>query len=204
MTSEALDNKRAMRNLAALSGLSAVALFASALATFGTLDSEFQVFDDYVSELGALGKPYGLWWNLTGFLSVGLLLAVFGFAYGHVVKDRLIGALLMLFGLGFALTAVPIEDGDAISGLSTAHILAICLGLAAWMLALARMAHLRTLGGDVRLAANVAAGLFLVPFAGQLLQFWTMPLTHRLVFAVVFGWFAWTSSRLLLADRQAE
>ena len=201
MASNVLNNAQLMRHLAALSGSSAVALFFAAIAVFGTLDSDFRVLDDYISELGALGKPYGLWWNLTGFLSVGLLLTVFGFTYGRVINDRLVGILLTLFGLGFAMTAVPVEDGNSTSTLSTAHILAICLGLAAWMIALARLAHLTTTERDVRLAANIAAGLFLIPFAGQVFEWWAMPLTHRLVFAVVFGWFAWTAGRLLVADR---
>jgi hypothetical protein len=32
---------------------------------------------------------------------------------------------------------------------------------------------------------------------GQAVQLWSMPLTHRLVFFVVFGWVAITSIRLL-------
>ena len=192
-----------MRSLAASCGLAGVALFLAAFVIFSALDTEFQLFDDYVSELGATGKTYGLWFNLIGFVGVGLLLALFGIAYGHVLGDRLVGGLLTAFGLGFAFTAVPIEDTVTVSTLSKVHIVAICLGLGAWMLALARLAHLRRLGSDVRLAANTAAGLFLIPVAGHLLQFWTMPVTHRLVFTVVFGWFVWTASRLLVSDRQA-
>ncbi len=191
------ESHQSMRNLAAFAGLSAVILFVAALLVFATLDAEFQVLDDYVSELGAKGKPFGLWFNLVGFLSVGLLLAVFGFAYGRILDDRVFGVLLVVFGLGFAMTAIPIEEHDGASGLSRAHILAITLGLAAWMFALARMAHITTVDAQVRRAANFAAGLFLLPMAGQLLQAWQMPLTHRLVFTVVFGWFLWTSVQLL-------
>ncbi|MEM1176258.1 MAG: DUF998 domain-containing protein [Pseudomonadota bacterium] len=199
-----MDSSTTLRRLAAYTGLAAVGLFAIALVVFSGLDADFHTFDDYVSKLGARGKPYGLWWNLIGFLLVGLLLAVFGYAYGRILNDKLVGTLLVVFGLGFALTAIPIDETDGVSGLSTAHILAICLGLAAWMFALARLAHVSTTSPKARRAANFAAGLFFIPLIGQALELWLMPHTHRLVFVIVFGWLVWTAVQLLTEqDAQA-
>jgi hypothetical protein len=121
----------------------------------------------------------------------------FGLVYGHVLQDRLLSVLLALFGAGFAAAGVPVELGDEGAPLSKAHVVAICLGLAAWLFGLARMAHLRSLGNAVHSSANLAATLLVLPIVGHGMQLWPMPVTHRLVFLVVFGWLAITSARLL-------
>lgn len=178
-------------------GLSAVLIFGITLVVIANLTPEFHFFEDYVSELGAQGQPYALWWNLIGFLLVGILLAAFGFSYGRLVNDRVAGICLALFGVGFAFTALPIDLGDSASSLSKAHVVAICLGLAAWMFGLARMAQQKTLGKSVRYSANIAATLVVLPMFGFVAGLWSMPVTHRLVFAVVFGWVGFASLSLL-------
>jgi hypothetical protein len=186
-----------MHKTTATLGLSAVLIFGITLVVIASLTPEFHFLEDYVSELGAQGQPYALWWNLIGFLLVGMLLAAFGYSYGQVVNDRLVGICLALFGVGFAFTALPIDLGDSASSLSKAHVVAICLGLTGWMFGLARMAQQKTLGKSVRYSANIAASLVVLPMFGFVTGLWSMPLTHRLVFAVVFGWVAFTSFRLL-------
>ncbi len=89
---------------------------------------------------------------------------------------------------------------DHSRNVSKAHVVAICLALAAWLLALARMAHLPSLGKSVHYSANIAATLLVLPILGQGVQLWAMPVTHRLVFAVVFGWMAITCWKLLRGD----
>lgn len=186
-----------MRYITASLGISAVALFCSAYAVFSFLNPGFRHMDDYVSKLGAEAQPYAHWWNLIGFFSVGIILAGFGSALGRVTQDRLVGVLLTLFGVGFCATALPIDLGDATSSMSKAHTASICLALAAWMLGLARIASLPSLGKAVQSNAKVAATLLVLPILGFVAGFWTMPVTHRLVFTVVFGWIVVTSCRLL-------
>jgi len=191
-----------MRKAAGILGLSAVGLLASALAVFSFLNPQFHPMQDYVSKLGAVGQPYALWWNLTGFVAVGLLLVGFGLAYGRLLGDRQVSILLVLFGIGFAATGVPIVLGDREAGISKAHVVAVCAGLAAYLACLAKLGYLRSFGHTVRRSANVAATLVVVSMVGQALRFWSMPVTHRLVFAVVFGWLGTTSIRLLREPRR--
>ncbi|MCW5965807.1 MAG: DUF998 domain-containing protein [Bryobacterales bacterium] len=186
-----------MHRLAATLGISAVGLFGIALVVFSGLNPGFDPLDDYVSKLGALGQPHAMWWNVIGFVAVGALLAGFGLAYGRILHDRFVGVLLALFGIGFGAAGIPLDLGDGNSPLAKAHVVAICLGLAAWLFGLARMAHLTSLGNATRSSANIAAGLLVLPILGQGAQWWSMPVTHRLVFLVVFGWVAITSIRLL-------
>ena len=190
-----------MHRLAAILGLSAVGLFGLALAVFSALNPDFDLLLDYVSKLGAVGEPYALWWNLLGFVAVGALLTGFGLTYGYILQDRLVGVLLSLFGVGFAATGIPINMGDESSPVSKAHVVAICLGFASWLFGLARAAYLPSIGRSARFAANTAATLIILPIVGQIAQLWSMPVTHRLVFAVVFGWMTVTSVRLLLDVR---
>lgn len=186
-----------MHKITAYLGISSVVIFGAALVTIASLTHEFSYLEDFVSKLGAQGQPYALWWNLIGFLMVGTLLAAFGFFYGKVINDRLVGICLALFGIGFATTAIPIDLGNSESALSTAHVLAICLGLGGWMFGLARLAHIKTTERTVRYSANIAATLVVLPMLGFVAGLWSMPVTHRLVFAIVFGWVGFTSFRLL-------
>jgi hypothetical protein len=178
-------------------GLASVFGFAALLVLFTLLNPDFDPVHDYVSMLGAVGQPFSMWWNLSGFLSIGLLLAAFGWRLGRVLSDRWTGSLLALFGIGFACTALPVDFANEHSGLSKAHIAAICLGLAAWMFALARMAQHAELPSRIRTVANACAALIglslIVGFSESLSE----PLVHRLVFLVVFGWTAFVSIWLL-------
>lgn len=194
MSTATIDHRH---KLTALVGIFAVSLFGVALAVFSSLNPNFHPAQDYVSKLGAIGQPYALWWNLTGFIAVGLLLAGFGFAYGHYLQDRFVGLLLAMFGIGFAATAIPVDPTDGNAALSKLHVLAICLGLGGWMIGLARMASLSFPRKSTRVMANIAAVLVMLPMFGQVAALWPMPVTHRLVFIVVFGWVAITSIRLL-------
>lgn len=186
-----------MQKTTAYLGISVVVIFGTALIIIASLTPEFSYLEDFVSKLGAQGQPYALWWNMIGFLLVGFLLTAFGYSYGRVVNDRWIGICLALFGIGFAATALPIDLGNSESALSTAHVVAICLGLAAWMFGLARLAHIKKIGKAVRYSANIAAALVVLPMFGFVAGLLSMPLTHRLVFVVVFGWVAYSSINLL-------
>ncbi len=177
-------------------GLAAVFLLVIALALFGSLNSEFSFLNDFISKLGAKGEPNAIWFNLVGFILVGVLLFAFGLLYGMALKDKLLAVLLSLFGLGFALTAVPIDMASAETAISKAHIVIVSFGLAFWLFGLSRMGYNTRLEKRVRNRANFAAILLVTAMIGFVLGLWSMPVTHRLVFGVVFGWTAITSFRL--------
>jgi len=181
-------------------GITTVGLLCTALVVFSWLNPGFGLIEDYVSKLGAKGQPFAVLWNLVGFVSVGLLFAAFGWAYGRIVEDRLVGFLFSLFGFGFALTGVPVDLTDSESPLSKAHTVAICLALAAWLFGLARLAGSALLERREKSTANIAAILLVLPMVGYGVGFWSMPMTHRMVFSVVFGWVVLTSVRLLRED----
>lgn len=196
MNPETHDTQR--RRTACL-GIAAIGLFCAALVIFSALNPQFSLTEDYVSKLGAVGQPYALGWNLVGFLAVGVMLTGFGWAYGRIIDDLLVGVLFTLFGLGFATTGVPTDMTDPRLPISIVHVLAICLGLAAWLFGLARLAGLRSLAKTERTIANVTAVLLVTPMIGFVLGLWSMPVTHRLVFLVVFAWVIVTSFRMLRA-----
>lgn len=182
---------------AGILGLSSVLVFLSALIVFGSVNKEFSFMNDYVSKLGALGEPNALWWNLIGFLMVGLLLFGFGLVYGLILKDTLLAVLLSLFGLGFALTSIPMDMQASDAAVSKAHVVAICLGLASWLFGLSRMGFNVQLKKSIRTKANLTAILLVASIIGFMLGFWSMPMTHRLVFGIVFGWTTLTSLDLI-------
>jgi len=126
-------------------GVLAFAIFCIALMIMGFVNQEFSFLRDYISKLGAKGEPFAIWWNLVGFVLVGLILSGFGILYGKILDDSLVGILLSLFGLGFALTSIPIDMSESNAPVSKAHVAAICLGLASWLFGLARMGYNRSL-----------------------------------------------------------
>ncbi|OEK04244.1 DUF998 domain-containing protein [Roseivirga misakiensis] len=180
-----------------LIGLTSVLTLISALLIFGFINGEFSFVNDFISKLGAKGEPNALWFNLFGFVLVGLLLIGFGLAYGKMLNDKLLSILLSLFGLGFALTAIPIDMEFSRTPVSKAHIVAICLGLASWMFGLSRLGYNRQLKRSVRIRANITATILMLSMAGFALELWSMPIAHRLVFGIVFGWTAVTSIELI-------
>ena len=179
-------------------GLLSVILFIVSLAFFGILNPNFSFLEDFVSKLGAKGEPNALWWNLIGFGLVGLILFRFGIFYGKVLNDKFAGLLLGLFGVGFSFTAFPIDLEDSNTAVSKAHIVAICLALAFWLFGLARISYNTLIKKDIRSRADITAILIVVSMIGFTLGLWSMPITHRLVFVVVFGWTAITSIELLI------
>ncbi|MEM6804135.1 MAG: DUF998 domain-containing protein [Bacteroidota bacterium] len=186
------------RRKSGILGLLSVLSFTISLALFGSLHPEFSFVEDFVSKLGAKGEPHAIWWNLFGFGLVGLILFGFGFFYGKVLKDTFAGWLLALFGIGFSFTAFPIDMEQSNTAVSKAHILAICLALASWLLGLARISANRLIEKRIRNRANVTAILIVSSMIGFTIGLWSMPLTHRLVFIVVFTWTATSSIDLLI------
>ncbi|WP_321345123.1 DUF998 domain-containing protein [uncultured Draconibacterium sp.] len=185
-------------------GLLSVLILITALLIFGFLNSEFSFTNDYISKLGANGEPNALLFNLFGFIAVGILLFVFGLTYGKLLNDKLLSILLSLFGLGFAFTAIPIDMELSRTPVSKAHIVAICLGLAFWLFGLSRLGYNKQLKRKVRIRANLTAVILVLSMIGFVFGLWSMPITHRLVFGIVFSWTALTSIGLIFKNRLNE
>ncbi|MBD3275790.1 MAG: DUF998 domain-containing protein [Candidatus Marinimicrobia bacterium] len=179
-------------------GLLSVLILIAAIIIFGYLNNDFNFLNDFISKLGAKGEPNAAWFNLIGFITVGMLLFIFGLSYGKLLNDKLLSILLSLFGLGFAFTAVPIDMQFSSTPVSKAHIVAICLGLAFWLFGLSRLGYNRQLKKKIRNRANFIAVILTLSIIGAVLGLWSMPVTHRLVFGIVFSWTTVTSIDLIV------
>ena len=169
-------------------GILGVILFVISFIILGSLNSDFSFIGDFVSKLGARGEPNALLWNIIGFGMVGLLMIGFGLGYGVSINDKLAGILLALFGAGFMITSIPVDMLNSNNPYSKAHIVAICFALAFWLFGLARISYNPLLDKKVRVRANMTAVLIVASIIGFALDLWSEPLTHRLVFILVFGW----------------
>jgi len=183
-------------------GLLSAFVLIIAITIFGFTNNDFSFFDDFISKLGAKGEPNALWFNLIGFVIVGISISIFGFFYGLLLKDKLLSVLLSLFGLGFVLTAIPIDMRASDTSISKAHIVAICIGLAFWLFGLSRLGYNQKLKKKIRSRANITATLLVVSMLGFVIGFWSMSITHRLVFGIVFGWTAFTSIELIFKRKE--
>ena len=179
-------------------GLLSILIFIATFFIFGFSNTDFSFVNDFVSKLGAKGEPNALWFNLFGFITVGILLFVFGVTYGTLLNDKLLSVLLSLSGLGFAFIAIPIDMELSRTPISKAHIVSTCLGLAFWLLGLSRLAYNRQLRDGIRNRANFTAAVLILSIIGSALELWSTPVSHRLIFGIVFGWYAITSFELIL------
>ncbi|MBX9803313.1 MAG: DUF998 domain-containing protein [Caulobacteraceae bacterium] len=179
-----------------LIGMTGVALFAVSLAVFGALNPGYSHLTNAVSELGAVGAPNQLAWNLMGFLGVGLLLCTFGRGLGRVLGTASAGWLLVLFGLSFAATAIPADMGDLGAQTSVAHIAASQAVLLFWLLALIRLMFVRSFGLTLRLVTGLALLLAIGTVVVRGAELLPPGLTQRLSFAVVLGWVLAVSAAL--------
>jgi hypothetical membrane protein len=123
-------------------GIAAFALFWVALFAFAASRPDYSHLHKAVSELGVVGAPHALAWNLIGFIVPGLLLALFGAGLATAIDGRR-GALwwlLVLSGLGFAATGVvpgEMRNGSPMmeSPLTLGHLLFANLAPLLWAIA---------------------------------------------------------------------
>ena len=179
-------------------GLLSILIFIATLLIFGFLNTDFSFVNDFVSKLGAKGEPNALWFNLFGFITVGILLFVFGLTYGNLLNDKLLSVLLSLSGLGFAFIAIPIDMELSRIPISKAHIVSACLALAFWLFGLSRLGYNQQLRKGIRNRANNTATILVLAIIGSVIGLWSMPITHRLIFGIILGWTAITSFELIL------
>ena len=107
-------------------GILAPLIFALMLITFSLLTPGYSNLTNGVSELGTIGAPYALAWNILGFILVGLLIAAFAWGLRLDLRPgkgaQIVPLLVAISGLGFAgLGFFPAEAGYAPSTLTTLH-----------------------------------------------------------------------------------
>jgi len=183
----------------------AAAWFWIALVLFGAARPDYSQLTKAVSELGAVGAPHALAWNVLGFLVPGLLLAASGFAIGTAV-DGPRGTLRWLLtgsGAAFAATGVfpaVMQHGSPVmhAPSTVGHVVMLLLSSVLWLVAIGvllskimREPRLRPLLTPFAIITLVAvSGL-----AANVLHSAILPLTHRpglaqrLGFAGYFLWF---------------
>ena len=187
-------------------GIAAFSIFWVALFAFAASRADYSHLHKAVSELGALGAPHALAWNLIGFIVPGLLLALFGAGLATAIDGRR-GALwwlLVLSGLCFAATGVVpgvMHNGSPMmeSPLTRGHLLFATLDPVLWAIAsflvIRRVKKNPSWKPFTTLAtvyAVVCVGGFLFGFVASA----AIPgladkpaLVQRFDFAFYFGWF---------------
>ena len=183
----------------------AATVFWIALAAFGAVRTDYSQFTKAVSELGAVGAPHALAWNVVGFIAPGLVLAACGLAIGTVVDGRRGALRWLLAGSGVALAgtgvfpAVMQHGSPAMQAPSTVgHVVMLLLSGLLWLVAIGLL--LRRITREPRLRRlltpfAIVTAVALLGFAANVLHDAIQPLAHRpglaqrIGFAGYFLWF---------------
>ena len=190
-------------------GLLGAPVFVASLLLFGALTPGFSQLHKAVSELGALGTPWGLWFDFFGLLIPGLLVVATARELRRRLRSRGIrtrsATLLLVFAWMFALTAVPADLGSMFKSPWTWAHACFVLGNAPILFAAipgcAR--SLRELGASVR-DRRMFVVLGYLPAAEFLLYgaLSNMPgLVQRLMIVTVHLAMAWLNWTLLRTSR---
>ena len=196
----------------------AATVFWAALAGFGILRADYSQLTKAVSELGAVGAPHALAWNVLGFIVPGLLLAACGVAIGTVI-DGPRGAVRWLLtgsGVAFAGTGVfpaVMQHGSPVmqAPSTVAHVVMLLLSSVLWLMAIGVL--LRKIRREPRLRRLlkpfvIVSLVALSGLAANVLHNAIQALAHRpglaqrLGFAGYFLWFVtlslWIATRALI------
>ena len=194
---------------AGLAGILAFLAFWTALFAFAAARSDYAHSTKAISELGVIGAPHALAWNLIGFIVPGVLLALCGAGLATAIdgKRSLLWWLLVASGLGFAGTGIfPAEmhNGSPLmqSPLTIGHVLATFVSAFPWMIAaflLVLRAKHKPDWPHLRVVALVLALVCLLGlFARALPAFEYRPgLGQRASFLPYFAWYLVMSFYLL-------
>ena len=185
----------------------------SAVFVFGALRPSYSHSVNAVSELGALGTPNALLWNVTGFITPGLLLTIAGGAVAASVSPKRCRSvafwLLVLSGLGFSGTGfIPaeIEDGVALvtSPYTRGHFIMSLVHGIAWLVAVLVLFRPMRQNSDWRGLAYVSVALTLLTLMASFALRGRLSdaLVQRVAGAIYFAWFVVMSLRLFkLGDK---
>jgi hypothetical membrane protein len=192
---------------AGLAGIVAPLIFWPALVGFAAAYPGYTHAHKAISELGAFGAPHALAWNLVGFLTPGLLLAVCGAGLARSIdvqgRRTALYWLLVLSGVGFAGAGVfPVEmrDGSPFMGspFTMGHVVMTFLSGIPWTIAAFLAIPAVERNPAWRPARRLAVMLAVVAVAGFLVNVTASAnpmlehrpgLAQRISFAVYFAWF---------------
>lgn len=201
----------------ALSGIVGPAIYVLVVIVLGFLHPNYDHIADYMSELGAVGAPYGAEMNVLGFGVLGVLTIAFaiGIQKGINRGGLVLGALMIALG-GVALIVTGIfhcepgcVDTTSTSELhSFASFTTVLLALAPLALApyVRRDARWQSYQGYLWISGFSAVILALVYF-GMLADVGPVSLVgavQRLLTAVTLGWMVVMALRLLRLARDRE
>lgn len=123
----------------AFCGVVAPIVFILALVVFSLFTPNYSNLTNAVSELGTMGAPYALAWNIFGFTLVGLL--IIAFAWGLHLDLRpgpgasIVPILIGISGIGFAaLGLFPAEAGFEPSARTSLHFTMVSLNFLPFIL----------------------------------------------------------------------
>jgi len=181
------------------------ALFWTALFVFGAARPDYNQLTRAVSELGAVGFPHALAWNLFGFILPGLLLAACGVAVARAIDGGggPLRWLLVGSGLAFAATGVfpaVMQHGSPLmrAPSTVGHVVMLLLSSASWVLAIGVLLFrlTRKPRGDSRLKPMaVISAIAIAGLSANVLHAAIPALAHRpglaqrLGFAGYFLWY---------------
>ena len=193
--------------------LLAATVFWTALLAFGILRADYSQLTKAVSELGAIGAPHALAWNVLGFIVPGLLLAACGAAIatafdglGSVRRWLLTGSGIAFAGTG-VFPAVMQYGSPVMQAPSTVgHVVMLLLSSVLWLVAIGVLLHKITITREPRLRRLltpfvVVTVIALAGLAANVLHHAIPPLEHRpglaqrLGFAGYFLWFVYVAWR---------
>jgi hypothetical membrane protein len=191
----------------------AAAFFWMALVAFGAARTGYSQLTKAVSELGAVGAPHALAWNVLGFIVPGLLLAMCGVGIGTAFDGRRGAVRWLLTGSGVAFAATGVfpavmQDGSPVmqAPSTVGHVVMLLLSSVLWLIAIGVLLRAITREHELRRLLTPFVIVTIVALSGlaaNVLHDAIPPLAHRpglaqrLGFAGYFLWFVslsrWTA-----------
>ncbi len=203
---------------AGIAGIAAFVVFWTALVSMAELRLGYSHYTKAISELGVIGAPNALAWNLIGFVAPGLLLTVCGAGLARSIDGRrsVLWWLLVLSGLAFASTGlIPAEmrGGSPLmqSPLTMGHVLMSFLSGIFWISAALSLPRRVRANPAWRNVTTLALVLALVSIAALTLNVFSQAfpyldqrpgLAQRLAFSGYFLWFLIMSLYLFRAEQK--
>jgi hypothetical membrane protein len=124
------------QRISAICGVLAPTWFVIALVVVAAVRPEYSHLTKAASELGAVGAPNALAWNILGFGAVGALVAVLAWSLWQQGGGRVAALLIAISGIGFAAAGVfPADMNDMNADTTRLHILASLVSFAAFAVA---------------------------------------------------------------------
>lgn len=200
--------------IAGILGIAGCVVFWVGMLILGSLRESYSQAANDISELGAIGTPNAVVWNVVGFMVPGFCLAVVGRAVADRIDTkqgragRVAAWLLPLFGLGVAgqgLFPARMVNGVAVitSWHTRTHLIISLISGFAWLIGvLLLVAPMRRNPEWGRwYLVNIAAVLLVI--IGSFGRGGGLPdgLVQRVVDAIVFAWFGVVSIKLIRANR---